>query len=192
MPDSVRQALHNLDEVKSEEDVQAMRVPLSLSDQRSEADKHGTSCAVFDCVFAEQVIKEAAQFRPMKIFIIECCLGWIQHKCKVQLDPKFKLPKLKYKGDTIHEHRIRKEAKKLVTEIEEVVEDEQPSLPLLTKKPTKSISKVVSEIGSGSDGKNGQPKAHNSKLSSSSSVPVSNELKSQSACPVALLVFFQK
>lgn len=145
MPDSVREALRNLDDVKSEEDVQAMRVPLSLSEQRSETDKNGGACSVFDCVFAEQVMTEAAKFRPMKVFIIECCLGWIQHKCKASLDPKFKLPKLKYKGDTIHEHRIRKEKQRLVTEIEEVVEDDAPSLPLLAKKPAKSKPKVAEE-----------------------------------------------
>lgn len=152
MPDSVRQALHNLDDVKSEEDVQAMRVPLSLSDQRSETDKNGNTCAVFDCVFAEQVMAEAARFRPMKVFVIECCLGWIQHKCHIQLDPKFKLPKLKYKGDVIHEHRIRKEPKKLVTEVEEVAGDDQPSLPLLTKKPAKSMGNMVIKAGTGSTG----------------------------------------
>eukprot|EP00892_Ulva_mutabilis_P010472 jgi/Ulvmu1/7798/UM004_0027.1 len=148
MPDSAREALQNLDEVKSEEDVQAMRVPLSLSEHRSELDKNGGACLVFDCVFAEQVMNEAAKFRPMKIFIIECCLGWIHHKCKVKLDPKFKLPKLKYKGDTIHEHRIRKEKQKLVTEIEEVMDDDDtPSLPLLAKKPARSAARLAREQG---------------------------------------------
>lgn len=154
MPDSVRHALHNLDDVKSEEDVQAMRVPLSLSDQRSETDKNGNACAVFDCVFAEQVMTEATRFRPMKVFVIECCLGWIQHKCHIQLDPKFKLPKLKYKGDFIHEHRIRKEAKKLVTEVEEVVGSDEALLPLLTKKPTKRTGNAVSTADNGSSGIN--------------------------------------
>lgn len=162
MPDSVRQALHNLDSVKSEEDVQAMRVPLSLSEQRIETDKSGTACSVFDCVFAEEVMKEATTFRPMKIFIIECCLGWIQHKCQVTLDQKFKLPKLRYKGDTIHQHLIRKEKKKLVTEIEEVIEDDKPSLPLLTKKPAKGAAKLAGEHSAlaGYNRANEQPKGN--------------------------------
>ena len=90
MPDSVRNALNNMEELQSSQDVQALRIPLSLSEQRCDYDKHGQECTVFDCVFAEQVMSEAAKFRPMKVFVIECAMGWIQHKCKVQLDKKFK------------------------------------------------------------------------------------------------------
>ena len=44
---------------------------------------------------------QAATFRPLKAFLIELALGWVAHKAEMQLDPKFKLPKMKYKGDQV-------------------------------------------------------------------------------------------
>lgn len=146
MPDSVRNSLNNMEELGNSQDVQALRIPLSLSEQRNDYDKHGQECTVFDCVFADKVIKEATSFRPMKVFVIECAMGWIQHKCKVQLDPKFKLPKLKYKGDVIQEHRVRKQHKSLVTEVTDVTEgvDEEPAVALCSRKAVKSVEQVSS------------------------------------------------
>ena len=146
MPDSVKKSLENMEELENSQDVQALRIPLSLSEQRNDFDKHGQECTVFDCVFADKVINEAANFRPMKVFVIECAMGWIQHKCKLQLDPKFKLPKLKYKGDVIHEHRVRKQQKSLVTEVTEITqgEDEEPAVALCSRKAVKSVEQVAS------------------------------------------------
>lgn len=44
---------------------------------------------------------QAAIFRPLKAFLIELALGWVGHKTGMTLDPKFKLPKMKYKGDEV-------------------------------------------------------------------------------------------
>ena len=40
-------------------------------------------------------------FRPLKAFLIELALGWVGHKTSMTLDPKFKLPKIKYKGEEV-------------------------------------------------------------------------------------------
>ncbi|KAJ9523113.1 hypothetical protein QJQ45_023905, partial [Haematococcus lacustris] len=51
----------------------------------------------------------------------------------LQLDPKFKLPKMRYKGgDKVLPQRIRLDRKRLVTEVADV--PEPPVFPLLTKK----------------------------------------------------------
>lgn len=55
-----------------------------------------------------------------------------RHSPSLQLDRKFKLPKMKYKGETIEPQRIRMDRKQLVTEVKEVAED--PVFPLVTKK----------------------------------------------------------
>lgn len=146
MPESVKNSLNNMEELENSQDVQALRIPLSLSEQRNDYDKHGQECTVFDCVFSDKVMSEATTFRPMKVFVIECAMGWIQHKCKVQLDQKFKLPKLKYKGDVIHEHRVRKQQKPLVTEVTDVTDaaDEEPSVALCSRKPVKSVEQISS------------------------------------------------
>ena len=52
-------------------------------------------------------IHQAAVFRPLKAFLIELALGWVAHKAKMELDPKFKLPKMKYKGDQVGERAVR-------------------------------------------------------------------------------------
>lgn len=133
MPDHVRNSVGTMQEDSelSAEQSQALRIPLSLSEERSDHDKHGAPCTVFDCIFAVEVMKEAAAFRAMKIFVIETVIGWINHKHKLGIDSKFKLPKLKYKGDTIHAHRIRKDPKKLVTEVQQLDSvDEEPSIAL--------------------------------------------------------------
>jgi PIH1 N-terminal domain len=145
MPDTVRNALNNMEGLENEKDVQALRIPLSLSEQRSDYDKHGQACTVFDCVFADQVLQEAKTFRPMKVFVIECAMGWIQHKCKLQLDQKFKLPKLRYKGESIQEHRVRKQQKPLVTEVSEHVDalDDKPAMPLCASRPAKTAPKAA-------------------------------------------------
>ena len=69
----------------------------------------------------------------MKLFVIETTIGWINHKLSLGVDKKFKLPKLKYKGETVQSHLIRKDTKKIV-EISEIdAVDETPALPLCSK-----------------------------------------------------------
>lgn len=148
LPDHIKAALdqhHHLDDF-SDKDAEALRIPLSLGDMRSDTDKHGEPCIVFDCVYAEEVMEEAARSRSMKVFVIETIIGWINHKHQLGIDSRFKLPKLRYKGETVHAHHIRKDPKKLVTEIEELEDtDEEPALPLMARPvpPEKRASLVV-------------------------------------------------
>ena len=134
MPDSVADALAQAQGTHSDisaDTAEALRLPLSLSEPRNDLDKHGQACTVFDCVFSTTVLAEASRLRAMKVFVIETVIGWINHKHSLGLDQRYKLPKLRYKGDTVHSHRIRKDKKQLVTEISELDDvDDTPGLPL--------------------------------------------------------------
>ena len=81
------------------------------------------------------------------MFIISLSMGWIQQQKKTTLDPKYKLPKMPYKGDRITKQIMRMKKKSLVTDMGDVVED--PEFPLLTKRrpitvpgPPKGMNKV--------------------------------------------------
>jgi hypothetical protein len=84
------------------------------------------------------------------VFIISLSMGWIQQQKKTTLDPKYKLPKMPYKGDRITKQIMRMKKKSLVTDMGDVVED--PEFPLLTKRrpitvpgPPKGMNKVRSD-----------------------------------------------
>ena len=108
-----------------------------------------------------QVVRQCGTHRPLKIFIIQLVMGWIEHKvlsrtplpawpwlpfthaavvsCRifvtpharpltvpaaravqhaVVLDPKYKLPRMRYKGDGVRPHTMRAETRTpLVTEV---------------------------------------------------------------------------
>ncbi|KAJ9522871.1 hypothetical protein QJQ45_023658 [Haematococcus lacustris] len=70
----------------------------------------------------------AAMTRPVSRRAVATC-----DSSDLQLDPKFKLPKMRYKGgDKVLPQRIRLDRKRLVTEVADV--PEPPVFPLLTKK----------------------------------------------------------
>jgi len=131
VPDEVQQALDNVDNL-SEAQAEMLRFPLAMSPPRPDKDKKGEACTTFDCCLNLDVVKQASVYRQLKVFLIELALSWVGHKHKMELDRKFKLPKMKYKGETIEPQRIRMDRKQLVTEVKEVAED--PVFPLVTKK----------------------------------------------------------
>ena len=72
--------------------------------------------------------------RPLKVYLINMAMGWVQQKKEIELDPKYKLPKMRYKSHdgNVTPQTMRMEAKPLVTEMRDIPED--PEFPLLTKK----------------------------------------------------------
>jgi hypothetical protein len=131
LPEEVSTAISNLNSGKeiSDQDAEALRLPLSLGEPRNDLDKHSNACTVFDCVFSTEVMKSCGM-RAMKVFVTEAALAWIDHKHKLGLDKRFKLPKLKYKGESVQPHRIRKDRQSLIQEIEQETVDEDPIIPL--------------------------------------------------------------
>ena len=47
--------------------------------------------------------------RPLKTFLVELAMGLAAEKHGVQLDPAWKLPKMRYKGETVQPQLLRLE-----------------------------------------------------------------------------------
>lgn len=66
------------------------------------------------------------------MYLISLAIKWVQQKKEITLDPKYKLPKMRYKGVIVTPQTMRMDAKPLVTEMRDVPED--PQFPLMTKR----------------------------------------------------------
>lgn len=98
-------------------------------------DKKSEPCTTYDVIVNHDIVKQSSVCRPLKSFLITTTLQWVSHKTKSELSEKYKLPKMRYKGDAIQSQRIRVDKKALVTEICSIEEvDDEPSFPLLTKR----------------------------------------------------------
>lgn len=116
LPEAVEAALAEAAD-ESSEDSEALRFPVSIGSLRPDADKRGEACAVVDAVVNDGVVRTAGEHRPFKAFLIDLILGHVGEKHKLQLDPKYKLPKMAYKGAGPEPQRVRAERKPLVTEV---------------------------------------------------------------------------
>lgn len=65
------------------------------------ADKQGQPCVAVDCIINSDVMKAVQQNRPLKAFVNELCVDYVGQKHKMQLDQKYKLPKMSYKGTEV-------------------------------------------------------------------------------------------
>ncbi|KAG2433462.1 hypothetical protein HXX76_008519 [Chlamydomonas incerta] len=142
MPDEVAAALEKLQNAggdagaanMSPGEVEALRFPLACGAPRADTDRKGLPCTAIDVVFNSDVVRAAAAARKLKAMLIEMSLGWVGNKLGGELDSRYKLPKMRYKGEVVASQRIRADdrRKKLVTELRDV--DEEPSFALRTKK----------------------------------------------------------
>lgn len=132
MPAEVEAALEKESLTKEESDM--LRFPLSLGPPQRELDKKGEPCLALDMIFNAGVLRQAQALRKLKYFIIDLALNWVDHRHGMQLDRKFKLPKMRYKGDRVLSQRIRIDSKRkaLVTELRDSPDD--VAFPLVTKK----------------------------------------------------------
>lgn len=145
VPPEVRQHLEaardstSLEEGQDTQVQEMLRFPLSLSAPRPETDHRGEACTVMDCVVHTDILEQAASYRPLKLFLTQLVLGWVQQKNGMQLDPKYKLPKMRYKGDAPHPQYVRQDASQraqqgapLVSEVLPESEGEDgPAFPLI-------------------------------------------------------------
>ncbi|KAK9824576.1 hypothetical protein WJX72_011454 [[Myrmecia] bisecta] len=129
VPDEVVEALAKAGDREGSE---ALRFPLSLGEARNDLDRKGDPCTLFDVILNSDVVKQAMAFRKLKVFLIELALGWVSQKAGLNLDPQYKLPRMRYKGDIIQEQFIRSDKKGPVLEMQDV--PEEPKFPLLLNK----------------------------------------------------------
>jgi len=78
----------------------ALTIPLHLSSPpRSNIDHLGNTCTVLDCVINPVVLEATTHSRPLKMFLVQLALGETEKILHRHVDPQFKLPKMKTKGD---------------------------------------------------------------------------------------------
>lgn len=153
MPDEVASALEKLDAARasgedagasmSSHEVEALRFPLACGPPRLDTDKKGAPCTSIDIIVNTDVLRAAQAARRLKHFLVQTFLGWAGKKLAAELDEKFKLPKMRYKGEVVASQRIRADDKKkpLVSELKDV--EEAPSFPL---RPTKAPAQLPSRV----------------------------------------------
>jgi hypothetical protein len=123
VPEEVQSALVSMEE-GTNEGVEHLRFPISVSEGRNELDKTGHGCTVYDAVFNEDVAKQAAHYKRLKVFVCELCLQWIGQKYDVNLDQDYKLPSRKYMGgERPPPQMIRRQKKQVIEEMEQPEEE---------------------------------------------------------------------
>ncbi|KAG1670198.1 hypothetical protein FOA52_014974 [Chlamydomonas sp. UWO 241] len=144
VPEEVQNALARRDEAaggsSAEADAESLRFPLSAGQPKVDIDKKGERCVTFDCILNTEIVRQASAHRPLKAFLVELCIAWVAQKSKMALDEKFKLPKMRYKGEVIEKQNIRVDRKPLVCEVKDL--PDEPSFPLVTKKLDKEKIKA--------------------------------------------------
>jgi hypothetical protein len=82
-------------------EVEGMNIPMSVGTGRLEIDKKGVECEVFDIVVNPDVVHDVVEDGTGKFREFICQLGiqCLEQKYKMELDKRYKLPKLKYMGD---------------------------------------------------------------------------------------------
>ena len=82
-------------------EVEGVSVPVSIGPPRGCADNKGTASIVVDCVVNPTVLAECVndETGAQRDFICQLALTYVEQKYKLTLDRKYKLPRMKYKGD---------------------------------------------------------------------------------------------
>lgn len=96
--------MKSLEELQGEE---GCRVPLSVGSPVEDFDKKNEACVSYDLVANPDIVNECLQTPAFKESVISLCLAAIAQKYKIELDPRYKLPKIQYKGSSMQFQRIR-------------------------------------------------------------------------------------
>ena len=110
---------------------EGINIPMSVGPPRPDKDKSGNSCLVFDMIVNPEVVKDSKEDKTggFRHFLCEIAIQRIENKYKTQLERRYKLPKLKYKGKPVSQ-RIRKETKPAI----EVIDPEQAAADAAKKR----------------------------------------------------------
>ena len=138
VPEEVQKALVSMEE-GTNEGVEHLRFPISVSEGRNELDKSGHGCTVRRRVQRGRRQASRALQAP-QVFVCELCLQWIGQKYGTNLDPDYKLPSRKYMGgDRPPPQMIRVEKKRVIEDLG--VKEEEPTFALRPR-PVKEMKKV--------------------------------------------------
>lgn len=98
---------------------QGCRVPLSIGTPVEDFDKKGEPCVSYDVVANPEVVEQCSTEPAFREQVVQLCLAAVAQKYKIELDPRFKLPKIKYKGTSVQLQRIRKKKESQIQEVDD-------------------------------------------------------------------------
>lgn len=64
----------------NDEQMEALRMPISVGDLCPDVDKKGDPCLVVDCIFNLDIAKQAKFVGNLKIFLIDIVFEWVEQK----------------------------------------------------------------------------------------------------------------
>ena len=100
-----------------------VRIPLSLGGVREESDKKGEPAQVYDVIWAPQTVEKCKTDPQFRQVVIELAFNYIAQKFSQELDLRFTMPKLKYKGATLQFQRIKAKKGPKIEEVEMTPEE---------------------------------------------------------------------
>jgi hypothetical protein len=95
-----------------------VRVPLSVGTPMEDFDKKNEPCVTYDLVANPETVTECQNTPAFRESVVNLCMAAVAQKYKVELDPRYKLPKMTYKGDNVQLQRIRKKNASKIQEVE--------------------------------------------------------------------------
>ena len=104
-----------------------LRIPLSLGTVREDSDKKGDPVQVYDFIWNTDTVKNAQKDAGFRQIMVELAFNYVHTKFNRVLDPRFSIPKIKYKGDTIQYQRVRAKKTPKIQEVP-MTEEEKAAL----------------------------------------------------------------
>jgi len=112
--------MKSMPEMEGEE---GCRVPLSIGTPVEDFDKKGEPCVTYDVVTNPEVLENSATEPAFREQVVQLCIAAVAQKYKLELDQRFKLPKIQYKGTTVQLQRIRKKKESQIQEMRDANSD---------------------------------------------------------------------
>ncbi|KAJ8326314.1 hypothetical protein QVD99_003421 [Batrachochytrium dendrobatidis] len=135
-------------------DSSSYRIPLSLSSPRSDIDKGGHVCIVFDVCVNSAPFARTRKDEYFCSFLVLMAIAWIEQKHKLKLSEDFSFPKMRTKGKLVR-HTVRKYRKPFISEMESSKSNDEESNSLSTDpssltalspiKTTKTVNKTATK-----------------------------------------------
>merc|ERR1712216_800044 len=105
-------------------DEMGIRVPLSVGTGEEDFDKQNNPCVTYDVVLNPNSILAGEDDPNFKHMVAQLAMGALAQKYSLALNPKYRLPKLKYKGGSatrLQRLRVKKESQ--IEEVESATRD---------------------------------------------------------------------
>jgi len=102
-----------------------IRIPLSLGTVREDSDKRGDPVQVFDIIWNPKTVKQAQKDAGFRQAMVELAFSYITQKHGRNLDLRFTIPKMKYKGATVQYQRVKAKKNPKIKEVHMTEEEKR-------------------------------------------------------------------